>query len=160
MKPLLVLDLDETLVHCNNHAGDFKITVNGQSMFIKLRPHLFSFLNYMSQLFDLAVWSAGVYDYVHTVLSYFPKNKFKFVMTRRDCVLINYKNQTFLTKPLAKIKGYSKIYLLDDLWTNGILNVGKFIEIKPFKGERNDIELLKIHTVLKRLVLKNGRIFP
>jgi len=58
-KPLLILDLDETLVHTADHdlqsPADFCLA----GLHVYLRPFLTDFLMTVSQLFKLAVWSSA-----------------------------------------------------------------------------------------------------
>jgi TFIIF-interacting CTD phosphatase-like protein len=58
-KIILVLDLDETLIHSERqpmyNKHDFKVF----SLYVYQRPNLREFLLEMSEYFSLAVWSAG-----------------------------------------------------------------------------------------------------
>jgi hypothetical protein len=59
-KPILVLDLDETLLH-TVHDEDLP---NGQRHRLTIpRPHLHEFLERMSEIFNLFVFTFGTHDY-------------------------------------------------------------------------------------------------
>ena len=68
MKPLLILDIDETLIHTENvpdeyaaqYDYDFKFNGRGKSEFYtKKRPYLEQFLDYAFENFDVAIWTAA-----------------------------------------------------------------------------------------------------
>lgn len=62
-RPLLVLDLDETLWH-----GHPDPQAPG-GVHILLRPHLAEFLSLVGQQYDLAVWTAASEDWMHAGLA-------------------------------------------------------------------------------------------
>ena len=65
MKPLLILDLDETLVYSipqysyKDQGYDFLIE---NYYYVKKRPYVDNFLKNISEHFDLAVWTASTRD--------------------------------------------------------------------------------------------------
>ena len=65
---LLVLDLDETLIHATAkrlaHAEDFRVG----PYHVYLRPHLADFVAAMLTTFRVAVWTSSSPDYAHRVL--------------------------------------------------------------------------------------------
>jgi len=80
----LVLDLDDTLVHCfldpppwHRHLNAVKfvkktVLLNRQrfgTLYIGLRPHLATFLAEAGQLFHLVVYTAGEKDYANAILA-------------------------------------------------------------------------------------------
>lgn len=56
---LLILDLDETLVHARESALDHAVDFRVLDYFVYKRPGVNDFLLRCADLFDLAVWSAG-----------------------------------------------------------------------------------------------------
>lgn len=74
----LVLDLDETLIHCNTQAGsgcDVSIPVtfpNGEVIKapINLRPHVRQFLQEMASIFEVIVFTASHSCYADQVIDY------------------------------------------------------------------------------------------
>jgi TFIIF-interacting CTD phosphatase-like protein len=118
-RKLLVLDLDETLIH-TAYAPIVGGRLKGLRGFFYLyeRPHLQHFLDGCSEEHDLAIWSASKVDYVRwimrsTVLS---EHQFVFVNTRKNCKRIFKKDgrveyQKDLTPYLLK---YEKVIMLDD----------------------------------------------
>ena len=74
-RPLLVLDLDETLVHAsvaNAIRCDFQFTVSSEygpvPVYVRLRPHVKEFLQRVSQMFEVCVFTASVSDYADKVM--------------------------------------------------------------------------------------------
>src|SRR5690348_2190225 len=67
---LLVLDLDETLIHAastriNNLDEDFRF----DNYFVYKRPYLEHFLTELSKHFTLAIWSSAGDEYVATIVN-------------------------------------------------------------------------------------------
>jgi TFIIF-interacting CTD phosphatase-like protein len=54
----LVLDLDETLIHCERTFDTFKI-----------RPYAINFLKEMAKHFEIVVFTAGMQDYADWILN-------------------------------------------------------------------------------------------
>lgn len=100
-KRLLILDLDETLVHTDfdykfdKHDVYLKMTTDDgieNTLPINLRPHLKEFLEFSSKYFDIVAFTASCKEYADIVLDYLdPENKyFKARLYRESCVI--YKN--------------------------------------------------------------------
>lgn len=77
----LVLDLDETLVHCyldEPASYDIKFPIHdGESYFVYLcfRPYTFHFLEVMSRYFELIVYTAGIRQYASSICNLFNSDK-------------------------------------------------------------------------------------
>lgn len=128
---LLILDLDETLIHTmskiqTNEVYHFTLHIGEQTLYVSERPYLRQFLDYCFANFEIAVWSAGTYDYVMKVCqNIFPNRTLKFIWSREQCVsevlFDNHEYSILLYKPLIKVwKAYRNIYtktntfILDD----------------------------------------------
>ena len=71
----LVLDLDETLVHCNlepltHSAHTFPVSCNGHTytVYARTRPHLASFLETVSELFEVVLFTASQKVYADNLI--------------------------------------------------------------------------------------------
>jgi TFIIF-interacting CTD phosphatase-like protein len=101
-KKLLVLDLDETLLHsssevleCADLIYDQPCCVTGTTIkvYVKLRPFLHVFLEYISNYFDLAIFTAAHQDveaaltqYADALIDYIdPKGLISKRLYRQDC---------------------------------------------------------------------------
>ena len=156
---LLILDLDETLIHALEHElerpADFCIS----DYFVYCRPHLLSFLQLRSRVFDLAIWSSGSADYVQEIAQkIIPDDvKLSFLWSRDRCGLRRdlETDDMYFQKDLKKVTklGYSlsKILILEDRKENVRRHFGNAVYIKPFYGDPSDDELEKIGPFLDHL---------
>jgi TFIIF-interacting CTD phosphatase-like protein len=119
-RKLLVLDLDETLIHTSYQpisGADFK-SQKGY-FYLYERPYLKDFLDRCSVEYDLAIWSASKGDYVRwivrsTVLSEY---SFVFVNTRKHCKRIYGSGGRieYLKDLTPFMSDYEKVIMLDDV---------------------------------------------
>ena len=160
-RPLLVLDLDETLVHTVDKplAGlvvDYRV---GEYVVYK-RPHVDAFLTRMGAIFNLAIWSKGGTGYVvPTVqLLFEPHVKPLFVWSFPRCTrrFDHEVHEPYHIKDLKKVRkqGYprERTLIVDDDPRNAERNFGQCVTIRPFNGEQDDCELLHLATYLESLV--------
>jgi RNA polymerase II subunit A small phosphatase-like protein len=66
-KPLLILDLDETLIHATAEKTREDFDFQVYHYFVYQRPGLSDFLTQCAEHFQLAVWSSASDDYVQAV---------------------------------------------------------------------------------------------
>lgn len=66
--PLLILDLDETLIHATEEHLDIAHDFVVGPYFIYRRPYLEKFLYGAAELYRLAVWSSSSFLYFRTVV--------------------------------------------------------------------------------------------
>jgi RNA polymerase II subunit A small phosphatase-like protein len=170
---LLILDLDETLIHASTEIirDDFDFQV--YRYFIYKRPGLDAFLRFCAQHFKLAIWSSASDDYVNAVVQQiFPSDvSLEFVWARSRCtpfLLPQYDEQGFynlgfsskyeFAKRLKKVtrQGFNlqRILIVDDTPEKVLHNYGNAIYAKPYYGDANDRELAILTTYL--LALKDA----
>jgi TFIIF-interacting CTD phosphatase-like protein len=153
-KPLLILDIDETLVYVDSpmyfkdnlrHTPiDFALNFGKEQYVGSIRPYLTEFLKYFNQYFDLAIWSKGSYFYVMNIYQeIIPHSiKLKFVYSKDDLV----KDKKDVDSIVKKFKyGKENIFILDDVkeyWDNYDKN--NFWLIKPYLGYKNDDQLKQL----------------
>lgn len=148
---LLILDLDETLIHASetqlpHRQEDFTF----DKYFVYKRPHLDHFLQEVARHFTLGVWSSAGDEYVSGIVSTIrpPSVDFEIVWARSKCSLK--RDRTFDTyyfeKRLDKLKkrGYTleQILIVDDTAEKASCNYGNAIYIKEYTGAPEDTELL------------------
>ncbi|CAL2079845.1 Phosphoprotein phosphatase [Tenacibaculum sp. 190524A02b] len=170
-KKLIILDLDETLIHATEKPIDNNWNFELFSYKVYKRPFLITFLKELIKYYRIAVWSSASDDYVHQIVSkIFPENyPLEFVWGRSKCTLelnytsinefgyLDYDDHLNYTKKLKKVKnkGYGnleEILIIDDTPMKCKHNYGNAIYPKEFLGNQQDNELelllsylIKIH---------------
>jgi RNA polymerase II subunit A small phosphatase-like protein len=88
-KKLLILDIDETLIHATNKSLDRLPDFMISKYQVYKRPYLDEFLQEIKEDFLLAIWSSASDDYVRAVVEkIIPKEiKLEFVWGRSRCTL-------------------------------------------------------------------------
>ena len=140
----LVLDLDETLVH-------FFYTPSGGTFLI--RPFCLQFLEEMSKIFEIIIFTAALKDYADSILDILDPNK----------KLINYRLYRHHTsicgitfcKDLSKIgRDLSRILIVDNLADNFKLQPNNGIPILTWNEDMKDTQLYDLGKILKDLIDK------
>jgi RNA polymerase II subunit A small phosphatase-like protein len=172
-KPLLILDLDETLIHATaekvREGYDFQV----YQYFIYQRPGLAAFLAQCAEHFQLAVWSSASDDYVQAIVERIvpPSLPLAFVWGRSRCtrcllpeideddfLSFDYASKYEFAKRLKKVRrrGFdlNRTLIVDDTPEKVSQNYGNAIYIKPYLAEVHDTELTSLADYL--LTLKDA----
>ncbi|QEG01425.1 NLI interacting factor-like phosphatase [Stieleria maiorica] len=148
-RPLLILDLDETLIHGAesrlHRDADFKVG----PFHIYMRPHLQAFFDSIARHFDVAIWSSASPDYVDGIASMLARfvTSWQFVWSRVRCVQrMDPEMMTkIFIKDLRKVKrrGFDldRVLMVDDTRHKVSRNYGNAIYIPPYEGKDEDAEL-------------------
>ena len=158
---LLILDIDETLIHSTVDELDRKADFTIYRYHVYKRPFLEEFLDQVKDDFLLAVWSSASDDYVEEIVKrIIPEEiKLEFVWGRSRCTYqrnfqlqesrfysTNPSNHYHYVKILKKLKrkGYQleRILIVDDTPHKAKYNYGNAIYPKAYLGEEQDEELL------------------
>lgn len=157
-KPLVIFDVDQTLIYASkkslNRNPDFEVF----NYVVYKRPNLDEFINRLNKSYDIAIWSSAGNDYVNSIINQLDLNiKIQFIWGRNEATQKRQLNDYYETgndteyyyvKPLKKVKrnGYNleRILIIDDSPHKFKLNYGNAIYPKPYKGEPEDSELLKL----------------
>ena len=139
----MVLDLDETLI-------SFKLNETGKGMII-FRPGLDQFLNELSALYEMVVFTAGTQEYADPILDEI-ENTNKFFtkrLYRQHTVII----ENGIVKDLSKLgRDLSKVVIIDNMPQNFRLQKENGIFIKNYYGEdSNDTALIDLIPILKAI---------
>ena len=132
-KLLLILDIDETLIHATKNKLDRKEDFRVFNYYIYERPYLRDFFKEIKNDFHLAVWSSASNDYVEKIVNHiFPTDiNLHFVWARSRCkpkrlteldsfgnYNDRYRDHYNYIKPLKKVKklGYKleRMIIVDD----------------------------------------------
>jgi carboxy-terminal domain RNA polymerase II polypeptide A small phosphatase len=105
---LLILDLDETLVHSSDRALETVPDFLLDEYFVYIRPGLKEFLCECNELYNIAIWTCSTEDYATEIIGHiFPKDIDPcFVFSRKRCnYRLNYEWGGYeVIKPLKKVK--------------------------------------------------------
>nr|AYM52410.1 phosphoprotein phosphatase [Cystobacter sp.] len=166
---LLILDLDETLIHASSErlerAEDFRLF----DYYVYVRPYVERFLTECAARFRLAVWSSASDDYVGEIVKrIFPREITpEFVWGRSRCTFsldrarvqeagyLDPGSHYNYVKKLHKLKrkGYrlERILIVDDTPAKCVHNHGNAIYVREYNGEADDKELPALSRYLATL---------
>lgn len=175
-RPLLILDLDETLLHANSKAIEGKtVDLQWAHYHIYLRPHLEQFFQTLLPHYHFAIWSSGSDDYVKAAVASMLSIKipFQFIWGRSRCTyrrssyreedLYNwsdglydpYKNYEYY-KILKKVRKafhipVEQMLIADNTPEKLKFNYGNAIYINDFEGDQDDQELIFLSKYLLKI---------
>lgn len=151
-RPLLVLDLDETLIYSveeplvrvpDHRIGPFQVY---------RRPQLERFLTGVAEEYDLAVWSSATPDYVRAVVAaVIPSDiDLAFVWGRDRCTQRYDPEQleSYFVKDLKKVRrrGYSlaRLLIVEDTPQKVERQYGNAVYVPSWEGSQEDEVLLQL----------------
>lgn len=159
-RPLLILDIDETLIHGREEPLDRPCEFRAGQYHIYERPHLSQFLDVVSEQYDLACWSSATHDYLEIVVNTITNNLAEpllFVWDRSRCTRrtdFTLQEEYFL-KDLQKIKkkGFDleRVLILEDEPRKVNRHFGNAIFVRPYLGALDDNELPKLASYLESI---------
>ena len=165
-KKLILLDLDETLIH-----SEFDLNAQNLNIYetiirfkdnadeyhkigIFVRNGTQKFLSVLNNYFNIGIFTASDKDYADAIISYLDPNKniIKFCLYRNNCVNVN---DLINIKYLKIIKDIDlkKIVLVDNNIYSFSAELSNGILINLFYGDKNDIELFNVLEYLIEFIL-------
>ncbi|KAG5850841.1 CTD small phosphatase-like protein 2 isoform X1 [Anguilla anguilla] len=153
----LVLDLDETLVFSSlsmienaEHTFHTYFQDHEYKVFMVLRPHVKEFLQRMSKIFEMFVYTSAKKEYAEKILETLDPQKklFRHRLYQEDCACVfgHYiKDLDVLERDL------SKTVVLDNAPHAFPYHLMNMIPIKSWAGDREDDELQKLIPYLEKL---------
>ena len=161
-KKILLLDLDETLIHADfnkEYENDPKNPYDTIISFVSenelnnvgifLRPGVKLFLENLSKFFEIGIFTASVSEYADEVIKFLdPENNFiKFKLYRNNCITVN---EILRVKDLRILKGIDlkNIVLVDNNMYSFAAQLNNGILINSFYTNKNDNELCNVYGYL------------
>ncbi len=158
---LLVLDLDETLLHAADEPLERAPDFRAAGYHVYLRPFLSEFLKFAFDRFTVGVWTSSSPGYAQQIVGRIvPRDRLRFVFDARRCTLSRdwsgYEPGGFVRrKPIAKLRrfGFEKTHILavDDTPAKWSRSYGNLVRVTPFEGDATDEELRALAAYLDEL---------
>ncbi|HJL00938.1 MAG TPA: HAD family hydrolase [Polyangiaceae bacterium LLY-WYZ-15_(1-7)] len=154
---LLVLDLDETLLHTRAAPLDGREPHGVIGPWVAYRrPHVAAFLDAALDLFEVGVWTSAGAGYAAQAVRWL-EGELAFVWSRSRCTRDFDPEQMEVVhaKPLRKLlrKGWRKeaILAVDDTPAKWRRSYGNLVRVAPFEGDPADDELPALLRYLEEL---------
>ena len=156
---LLILDLDETLIHAVEKPLEHKADFKTDFYYVYKRPFINEFIEFCFQTFKVGIWTTAGEYFARDVVSNVFSNDYtlEFVWSHKRCTrvfdpeFIDY----YYVKDLKKLKrcGYclEEMIMLDDTPRKLERNYGNLIRVTEWLGDLRDRELLLLIKYLTEL---------
>ena len=155
---LLVLDIDQTLVHGTEaplaREADFCVG----PYFIYKRPGVDEFMSSCLEWFEVGIWTASALDYAESVVAQLigTVDQLAFLWGRGRCTrrFDPVRREEYYTKNLKKLKKrwpLGKIIAVDDIARNFEQSYGNLVHVRPYNGGPRDDELVLLAKYLLTL---------
>jgi len=154
----LVLDLDETLVHCffgyeENAAHDWNFQLDTENglfdVFCLVRPHLEEFLKECAKMFELVLFTASQDNYANKVLDHIdPSGYIQHRLFRRHCTKV----RGNFVKDLSRLgRKLDQTIIIDNSPLTFAFQPLNGIPCNNWFGDQMDQELLQLLPILRHL---------
>ncbi|KAJ5066294.1 ctd small phosphatase-like protein [Anaeramoeba ignava] len=156
-KKILVLDLDETLVHSSftkptKYDFQFEAEIENyrHQVYVNIRPGLNEFFQKIKNNFEIMIFTAAQKNYANPVINFIDQEGIISKIFYRDsCV-------SFFGNPVKDLRvigiDLDKIILVDNSLTSSLFQKENYLPIISWYGDQNDNELSKIALILERIV--------
>lgn len=168
-KKLLLLDLDETLIHSEHDLESknlnqfdaiikFKDSTSDLEHYyqvgIFIRNGVQKFLQILSRYFTIGIFTASDKDYADAIIQHLDPNNdmIQFCLYRENCINMY---DVINIKDLRIIKGIDlkKTVLIDNNMYSFAVQLSNGILINSFYGDKNDVELFDVLNYLMEYIL-------
>ncbi len=147
-RKLIVLDIDETLVHiCNEwigHPCDF----TAANAMVHIRPGTHDFLDILFENYEVSIWTASTGQYLSEVVNkIFNFRSLQFIWDRTYCdIETDEKGYDQFVKNVSRLEkaGFDDYLIIDDRPENIRPSNENVIAVKPYYGSLDDTELTRL----------------
>lgn len=163
-KKLLILDLDETLIHGATQKLDSEPACIAPWCFLYKRPFVEEFMHFCKEYFKVAIWTTASPEHAKMALGQIcePDYPFEFIWTASRCTqardrigMDDYGSRYHWVKDLKKVKrlGFNleQTIMIDDTPSMLERQYGNLVRIDEFLGNADDSELLRLMPYLLKL---------
>lgn len=153
-KTLIILDLDETLIHGSFAPSETAKLLFAYSRYLKVyeRPLARELILLCHEIGDTAVFTTAVRDYANTIIEILNIEP-RYTFTREDCKVIN-DDDFEKSIPVEWYSTYYRIIIIDDspgVWSKRAMHSCRFIVPKEFFGDKDDQGLKPVIEQLQSL---------
>lgn len=158
-KTLIILDLDESLFHCDILSFDnyeYKFTLDNDNTYYAMkRPYVDEFITYIKENYEYGVYTAASEDYALEHCKVLDLNP-KFLLHQNNCIISTDRktyNKYFL-KELCKLEEFSSLsnmIAIDDRFESFSEDPDNLIKIEPFYCNKKDNVLLRLIDYLESI---------
>ena len=154
-KKTLILDLDETLVHSAftpfSRKSDIILNINiegeNKTLYVLKRPHVDKFLEELSSLYEIIIFTASISQYANPLLNQLDKkNYIKYRLFREHCT---FNNGIYIKDLKIFDRKINNMIIIDNNPLSYDNNIENGIPILSWYDNINDTELLKLLPLLK-----------
>lgn len=138
--PLLILDLDETLIHARDEPWTRVPDLVWESYHVRFRPFVREFIGSVSRHFELAVWTSSTADYAAAITeALLGDMDLRFLWARERCTLrFDPELQGHhWVKKLSKLRklgiSLDQVLIVDDSPEKLRLNYGNLVPVTPWE---------------------------
>jgi len=168
-KKLLILDIDETLIHGARECLPRPVDATSPWCYLYKRPYVEAFMDFCRDHFRVAIWTTATAEHAKFCLKHICATDypFEFIWTRNRCTQVrdivgmyNLGVGYHWVKALAKLKrhGFSleQSIMIDDRPSALERNYGNLVQIERYYGDPDDLELLRLMPYLLDLKQENN----
>lgn len=160
----LILDLDETLVHCTENLKkpfNFKTPIRftgGETIDfgVSIRPNAINFLKLLSKFFEIVIFTASHSCYANSILNLLDPNHeyITFRLFRESCIEIE---DGIFVKDLRIFgnRNLDELLIVDNACYSYAFQLTNGIPIVPYFFGKNDTQLIELSGILISLINKS-----
>ncbi|KRX03509.1 HAD-like domain [Pseudocohnilembus persalinus] len=160
VKYTLVLDMDETLIHClgTKEKKNDKFQI---SELVIIRPYVHQFLEILSKYYEIIIFTAAIQHYADSVIDLILDPEQKFIshrFYREHCKIYESKKEGKLrVKDITQLnRDMDKILIMDDKEENLLFQQDNGILVSAWEGDSEDSLLYQLTGFLKSIVEQSG----